>query len=237
MRAPHKHGEPTVTVTPAADPNARPERVRPYVVATGSIAAGASTISERLIDRLGWKGHLEGHVEVDNPFFGDANSEFGRWGFHSQVHFLLASIHRHDALAAALAEVNLAAPAIVEDRTPFEHTGAYLETYARLGRLSEREAELLRELTVVLERSYLVPDLVIYRELADDQLRGRVVARGREGETQDLELLCALRDSFNEFIAGWDRSPKIIVPADVDVLDNTVFERIVEQVTHALSRN
>lgn len=213
----------------------RPGRIRPYVVATGSIAAGASTISQRLIERLGWWGHLEGHVERANAFFADANSNFARWGFHSQVHFLLASVHRHDALAAALADPELDAPAVVEDRTPFEHTAVYLETYAQLGRLDERQAQLLRELTAVLDRSYLVPDLLIYRSLSDSLLQRRVVERGRAGETTDLELLTALRDNFDAFAASWGRSPKIVVPADTDVFDDDLFDSIVDEITEKLS--
>lgn len=204
---------------------------------TGAIGAGATTLAQLLIHQLKWAGYLEGPIEQDNPFLGDAYRDFSRWGFHSQTHFLLSSVRRHDALRHALAEMNSAAPVIVEDRTPFEHTGAYLASYEKLGRIPAREASLLRDLTQVLERNYLPPDLLIYREMTPGQLTARVTERGRPGEeAADFELLETVRASFDEFIAGWDRSEKIIVPAEVDVLEPTVATSWIDHIVRTLER-
>lgn len=208
-------------------------RSRPYVVVTGAVAAGASTLSQTLIDQLGWVGHLEGAVQSDNAFFIDAYEDFTRWGFHSQVHFLLASVRRHQLLAGMLAD---SGPPIVEDRTPFEHTGVYLTSYEKLGRIPARESALLRDLTSAVEREYLVPDLLVYRELTNEQLLIRVAGRGRPGEdAADFELLETIRTTFDEFVASWDLSPKIIVPAGLNVLSRTMSEPLLQSVRDVFS--
>jgi len=109
-----------------------------YVVVTGAIAAGASTLSQVLAERLGWQTHLEGHVEVDDDFFSRAASDLNRWGLASQAHFLLASVDRHAALKARL---KAAAPGhvIVEDRTPFEHTAVYVAAHELTGALPVKQ--------------------------------------------------------------------------------------------------
>lgn len=221
--------------SPLSEP--RPaKRLRPYVVATGSIAAGATTLATTLIDNLGWSGHLEGAIENDNAFFGDAYQNFERWGFHSQVHFLVASANRHAALENALCSPSEHSPAVVEDRTPFEHTGAYLVAYDRLKRISDREVALLRQLTRVIESSYLTPDLLIFRQMTTEQLGRRVASRGRAGESAaDLQLLEALRVAFEDFVADWDRSAKLILPPDVDLLEPGVAADVAEQVARTLN--
>lgn len=201
---------------------------RPYIVVTGAVAAGASTLSQALVDALGWEAFLEGHVERDNQFFADAYQDFLRWGFHSQVHFLTSSMRRHSQLGTMLASAG--SRPIVEDRTPFEHSGAYLQAYDSLNRIPARESELLRDLTALAECNFLTPDLLIYRQMTPEQLLARVEQRGRDGEdAADFELLDAIRVSFETFVRDWDRSPKIIVPASVDVFDPVAIDSVIRE--------
>jgi deoxyadenosine/deoxycytidine kinase len=111
---------------------------RRYVAITGAIAAGASTLAHMLIQQLEWEPLLEGAIEINNAFFVDAYNDFSRWGFHSQVDFLTRSAERHLKLVGKLHGPEAAqANVIVEDRTPFEHTGAYLLAYRRLHWISK----------------------------------------------------------------------------------------------------
>jgi deoxyadenosine/deoxycytidine kinase len=201
---------------------------RPYVVVTGAVAAGASTLADVLIGRLGWEGFLDSSVEDHNRFFADAYRDFSRWGFHSQLHFLTRSAGRHARLQKMLAT---AGPAIVEDRTPFEHTGAYLRALEALGRIPTREAELLRATTTIIEGHFVIPDVLVYRQMSPEQLLSRVRQRGRTGEdAADFELFDALRISFDTFVEQWDRGTKIIVPATVDVHDAAALAAVISQI-------
>lgn len=210
---------------PARHPDAR------YVVITGSIAAGATTLSTKLIDRFGWRELLEGHVDQDNPFFVDSNDDPHRWRFHSQVHFLTASVHRHDRLREMLAEPGV----VVEDRTPFEHNGAYTAAHETLGNITPQEAAMLGAVGDVVERHYLTPDLLIFREMSRERLPEAVAERARPGEdTIDVHTLEVIWKQFNDFAERWDRSEKILVPADLDVYNTGEFDELAERVNAAL---
>lgn len=205
-----------------------------YVVVTGAIAAGASTLSEALIAKYGWGELLEGRVAIDNPFFARAYVDPQRWVLNSQIHFLTASVARHRQLAEKLA-ASESDTVILEDRTPFEHMAAYTETYRRLGRIPSDEAGLLDRLAEVIEVHYLTPDLLVYREMDHGQLLTRVQERGREGEgNADLELLEAVRQSFDDMVDKWDRSDVLTVPATTDVKNPAQFELLAAEIHRRL---
>lgn len=216
--------------------NGRRLERRRYVSITGAIAAGASTLAHALIRQLEWEPLMEGAIEVNNSFFIDACNDFPRWGFHSQVDFLARSAERYLQLAGKLHGSEAAqANVIVEDRTPFEHTGAYLLAYRRLRWISEREAEVLERLTRVVERSYVVPDLLIYREASLAQLVARTTRRARPGEQQlSSQMLDEVRRSFSEFIDHWDRSPVLTVAATTDLFDERAVAGVVTAVRNFL---
>lgn len=214
-----------------------PARSAKYVVVTGAIAAGASTLSEALIDKYGWGELLEGQVAVDNPFFERAYSDPQRWILASQIHFLTASVERHRRLAEKLAAAE-PGEVILEDRTPFEHMAGYTDTYRRLGRIPKDEAALLDRIAEVIEKQYLVPDLLVYRQMQQDQLLARVQERGRLGEGHaDIELLDGVLQSFNLMVARWDRSQVLSVPATVDVKDSAQFEPLADEIYRRLFPN
>jgi deoxyadenosine/deoxycytidine kinase len=209
---------------------------RRYVAITGAIAAGASTLAHMLTRQLEWEPLLEGAVEINNEFFVDAYNDFPRWGFHSQVDFLTRSAERHLQLVGKLHKSEATrANVIVEDRTPFEHTGAYLLAYRRLHWISEREAQALERLTRIIERHYVVPNLLIYREASLAQLVARTARRARPGEQQlDSQMLDEVRRSFSEFIGNWDRSPVLTIAATTDLFDERAAAGVVTAVHNSL---
>lgn len=197
-----------------------------YVVVTGAIAAGASTLSELLVTRYNWGELLEGDVAAENPFFQRVYQHPQRWILSSQLHFLTASVERHRRLAEMLEEAG-PEDVILEDRTPFEHTAAYTETYRRLGRVPADEAALLDRTAEIFEQHYLVPDLLVYRQMDHNQLLARVQERGREGESQaDIALLDGVRQSFDMMMERWDRCDLLSVHPAVDVKDSAQFEKV-----------
>jgi len=186
-----------------------------YVVVTGAVAAGATTVASLIADQWSADKLLEGQIEVHNPFFEDAQHDPERWAFASQAHFLQASAQRHVLLKERMRDS--AAAWIVEDRTPFEHTGVYVEAARRLGHLQNREAKLLGELAKHIEGQYVAPAVLIYREMTEDQLVERVRTRGRIGESTDFERLQTIHRTFDGFIESWDRSPVVRIGADLDL--------------------
>ncbi len=200
-----------------------------YVVVTGAVGAGATTIANVVLKRWDAEALLEGQIETLNPFFKDAQTDPHRWAFASQAHFLAASAARHETLGRLLHDSR--AGLVVEDRTPFEHQGAYSLSNRQLGYLSDREFGLLADLAREIEKQYLVPDLLIYREMTDEQLVERVLSRGRDGETADADRLRSVHEAFESFVAGWTRSPVVRIAADVDVLSESGEATVVGALT------
>ncbi|WP_181015988.1 deoxynucleoside kinase [Microbacterium sp. BH-3-3-3] len=203
-----------------------------YVVVTGAVGAGATTVSNVILRRWDADPLLEDQIETNNPFFKDAQTDPERWAFSSQAHFLAASVERHARLRALLETTET--DFVVEDRTPFEHHGAYVLSAYRLGHLSEREYELLTKLAREIEKQYLIPDLLVYREMTDEQLVERVLTRGRDGESADHGRLSSIHEAFEAFADKWDRSPLTRVPADLDVLDPDGEETLVHSLSTVL---
>lgn len=186
-----------------------------YVAVTGAIGAGATTLATFI--ELNWDSQtlLEGKIEAINPFFEDAQRDPERWAFASQAHFLAASARRHDVLRRLLAETDK--QLVIEDRTPFEHTGVYARSARSLGYIMERELDVLTELSRVVEQEYLVPTVLVYREMTDDQLTERVAVRGRPGESAEFTRLKSVHDAFETFISNWSHSAVLRIGHDVDL--------------------
>lgn len=200
-----------------------------YVVATGSVGAGATTVANIVMGRWNADELLEGQIEKLNPFFIDAQDDPARWGFASQAHFLAASAVRHENLRTRLQDTS--ADIVIEDRTPFEHHGAYSRANHELKTLSDREYALLTALNREIEKQYEVPALLIYREMTDEQLVDRVIGRGREGEAADAVRLRAFHQAFERFADEWDKSDIVRVPADWDLMTTEGREQLVDLLT------
>ncbi|OAN38847.1 deoxynucleoside kinase [Microbacterium sp. H83] len=200
-----------------------------YIVATGAVAAGATTVANIVMSRWNADELLEGQIEKLNPFFIDAQNDPARWGFASQAHFLAASAERHEKLRTRLQDTS--ADIIIEDRTPFEHHGAYSRANHEQKTLSDREFALLAALNREIEKQYEVPALLIYREMTDEQLVERVLSRAREGEAADVVRLRAFHQAFERFADEWDKSAIVRVPADWELMAPEGQEQLVDLLT------
>lgn len=197
-----------------------------YVAVTGAVGAGATTLVNFIAEK--WKAEtlLEGQIEALNPFFQSAQRDPHRWSFASQAHFLAASARRHDDLRRILASTEK--PIVLEDRTPFEHTGVYASSAHHLGHILQDEFHVLTELSRVIEHSYIVPALLVYREMTDDQLIERVAERGRQGESTDFARLKSVHDAFQEFVSHWQRSPVVRIGHDWDLYSPEGQQQTIE---------
>jgi deoxyadenosine/deoxycytidine kinase len=172
-------------------------------------------------------------------------ADLPRWGFHSQVHFLVTSARRHRQLAALVAEGE-AGPAldrppsplpVVEDRTPYEHRAVYLAVQEELGLLPHDEIAVLTDLAVVLERAFLVPDVLIHRRVRPSQADERIRRRARPGEEHmDARWLAAVAAAFDAMAADWTRCPVVDVGEDVDADDPSAVTGVLATVAGVLAR-
>jgi deoxyadenosine/deoxycytidine kinase len=194
------------------------------VAVTGPIAAGATTLAKRFVDVLGWLPVLEADVESSNQFFARYHARPERYAFHNQVAFLIQSAELH----ARIIDTDRSHDTFVQDYTPFEHTEVYAAVMAELGILDETEYALVQRLAKQLTNSFVVPSILIYRDLSVSALGKRVKERGRPSE-QDLQdtFLMAIRERFERWAKEWSRSPILRIDPSTDVLsDDAVVQQI-----------
>jgi deoxyadenosine/deoxycytidine kinase len=183
------------------------------IAITGAIAAGATTLGRVLVSANGWSAFFEADVEQANPFFVLYHREPLRYALHNQVAFLTQSAELHDRMQSSEVAIG------VQDYTPFEHTAVYAHAQAALGRLDIKELELLDRLSGFVERSFITPDVLIYRRLSEAALVARVRGRGRPSEQQlSLEFLKAVRERFEIWANNWRQSPVITLEEDFDAV-------------------
>jgi deoxyadenosine/deoxycytidine kinase len=202
------------------------------IAVTGPIAAGATTLARSLVTQMTWSPLFEEDVEAHNPFFACYHADPCRYAFHNQVTFLTQSTEAHARLRRQ------ARPDLVciQDFCPFEHTEVYAYVQHQLGLLTDVEYDLLRRLTALLERQYVVPAALIYRPIHPEQLLQRVRERCRSSEQAlKLEFLDALRRRFDEWATAWIRSPIVVVSADLDVQrDGAVVRELGEAIARKM---
>jgi deoxyadenosine/deoxycytidine kinase len=194
------------------------------IAVTGSIAAGATTLAQKLEELMSLRRQLEENVENSNSFFKSYHEDQPRWAFSNQVMFLTKSAENHKSMCEDTTDT-----VYIQDFTPFEHTEVYATAQHRMGLLTDAEYTLLQRLTKVIEPRYKVPDVLIYRQRSKGSLRQRIVERGRPSEQRlDEPFLDAVWTRFEEWSAQWNRSPIITVDESVDVLKNEVYlQRLV----------
>jgi len=202
------------------------------IAITGSIAAGATTLAEKLEELMRLRRQLEENVERSNAFFQIYHEDPHRWAFSNQVMFLTKSAEKHASMRNDTTDT-----VHIQDFTPFEHTEVYATVLHQMGRLSEAEYKLLQRLTKLIEPLYKVPDVLIYRRRSKESSRQRIVERGRPSEQGlDEPYLDALWTRFEEWTAQWKRSPVIIVDESVDVLkDGDHLQQLVGELRKNLN--
>src|SRR3989344_6859259 len=68
-----------------------------FVVVSGNIGSGKTTLTKKLSERLGWKPHFES--VQDNPYLSDFYKDMSRWSFPLQIFFLNNRFRAHQYVA------------------------------------------------------------------------------------------------------------------------------------------
>jgi deoxyadenosine/deoxycytidine kinase len=184
------------------------------VAITGTIGAGATTLSNRLVQIMGWKPLLEADVETNNPFFALYNQRPKEYAFHNQVTFLTKSAEEHRRLYAE----GMSEQIYVQDFTPFEHVGVYSNVQKEVGNLTNEEFNILDRLSSVLSTIYITPRVLVYRQTPDGDLLRRIQERARPSELiLPQAFLEKVNQRFEAWVHEWEYSPVVIVGPNIDV--------------------
>ena len=178
----------------------------PFIIVTGNIAAGKSTLTDRLAGELGLRAHLE--RVADNPFFGPPSQR----SLESEMWFLADSVVAHRAIERG-------GQGGLQERSAYEHVPVFAQARRRLGWLGADELALLRTVADLLTGGLEPPDLLVYLQADVQDLTERIAERARPGEQQfDPAYLAALAELYDELVDGWRLSPVYrLDTASVDV--------------------
>jgi len=196
-----------------------------YIAVAGNIGVGKSTLVSLLAQHLGWEPVYEAVAE--NPYLADFYSDMDRWGFHSQMFFLVRRLQQHRELA-------LRPGPILQDRSVYEDAEIFARNLFHQGHMSERDWQTYYELYQTLSRMLKPPDLVIYLRASVATLRRRITGRGREYEHGIADgYLYDLNKLYDEWAKRFTLSPVLTV--DTDNLDYVQHEEHLEQIWARIS--
>jgi deoxyadenosine/deoxycytidine kinase len=193
-----------------------------FVLVAGNIAAGKTSLTERIGARLGWRTAFES--VADNPYLGDFYADMRQWSFHLQIFFLGHRAQQHDELANA-------AESAIADRSIYEDAFIFARALHHLGNLEERDYKAYRRIFDRVVAGLPRPDLLLYLKAPVPVLMERIRRRGRSIETGITSDYLALLDTFyGEWIANFDLCPVLTIPSqDLDFVHKPQHLDIVVQ--------
>jgi deoxyadenosine/deoxycytidine kinase len=197
----------------------------PLVAISGNISVGKSTLAEILAARWGWELFKE--PEVSNPYLADYYRQPYRWGFHSQMFFLLERYKGHLKLQQQGANALL-------DRSIYEDAEVFAYSI-----LSPRDWRTYRNYYYFSLRRLQPPRLVVYLQASPDVLLSRLRLRGRQYEREvTLDYLNQLNIRYDQWAQRFRRCPLLRVETDrLDVVRSGAdMEQVVMEIEEALHR-
>lgn len=196
-----------------------------FVLVSGNIGAGKTSLTERLGQQLGWRTAYES--VQDNPYLADFYADMRQWAFHLQVFFLGHRAEQHLAMAED-------ARSAIIDRSIFEDAEIFARASLELGNVTQRDFETYYKVYELVVNSLPAPDLLLYLKAPVDILLGRIQARGRAMESGvTAEYLALLERYYERWLASFDLCPVLTIRTnDLDFVHKASHLDIVIQRVH-----
>ncbi len=195
-----------------------------FVVISGNIAVGKTTLSQRLAVALQWKPYMEDFT--GNPYLADFYDDMAAWSFHSQIFFLARRLQHHHAITHYPGHV-------LQDRSVYEDAEIFAHNLYLRGLISARDYDCYRALYDGVSGFLPPPSLVIYLQAPVSLLIERIKQRGRDYEQMiSAQYLDDLNQLYEDWIGRWSASPLLrLKMQDYDILqDADAVGRIIQQV-------
>ncbi len=192
-----------------------------HIAIEGVIGAGKTTLAAMLGDTLSAKVVLEKFEE--NPFLKDFYRDPDRYGFQTQIFFLLTRYkQQRELFQADLFHRFLVTDYIFEKDKIF----AYLN-------LQDEELKLYETLVSSIEHSIPTPDLVVYLQSSVQRLMTNIKKRARSYESEMSEqYIKDLNEAYNYFFFRYKSTPLLIVNStEIDFVNNREeYEDLVREI-------
>ena len=181
-----------------------------YIAIEGPIGVGKTSLAQLLSKELGARLVLEDFE--DNPFLPDFYNDPERFGFQTQLFFLLQRYRQQQDLR----QVDLFQKLLITDYMFVKD-----RLFASLN-LDDKEMHLYDTVASLLERNIIKPDLVIYLQADTDILMKNIEKRGRNMERNiTWEYIDALNQVYTEYFFRYQDTPLVIINTNnIDFVEN-----------------
>ena len=185
-------------------------RILYYIAIEGPIGVGKTSLAELLSKELGARLVLEDFE--DNPFLPDFYNDPERFGFQTQLFFLLQRYRQQQDLR----QVDMFQKLLITDYMFVKD-----RLFASLN-LGDKEMHLYDTVASLLERNIIKPDLVIYLQADTDVLMKNIEKRGRNMERNvTWEYIDALNQVYTEYFFRYQDTPLVIINTNnIDFVEN-----------------
>ena len=161
-----------------------------YIAIEGPIGVGKTSLAQLLSKELGARLVLEDFE--DNPFLPDFYNDPERFGFQTQLFFLLQRYRQQQDLR----QVDMFQKLLITDYMFVKD-----RLFASLN-LNEKEMSLYDTVANMMERNVIGPDLVIFLQADTEILMRNISRRGRDFEKNMSEdYIDALNQVYNEYFS------------------------------------
>ncbi len=180
--------------------------MKKFIIVSGNIGCGKSSLTDLLSKRLGWTPYYE--VVENNPYLEDFYQDMKKWSFHLQIFFLSKRFIHHQEILKNPASV-------VQDRSIYEDVDIFARNLNEQGYMEDRDYGNYRELFKVMTQFLAPPDLIVYLQASVPTLLQRISLRGRDYEkTISEEYLNQLNILYERWVEDFNICPILKVPAD-----------------------
>ena len=181
-----------------------------YIAIEGPIGVGKTSLAKLLSKELSARLVLEDFE--DNPFLPDFYNDPERFGFQTQLFFLLQRYRQQQDLR----QVDMFQKLLITDYMFVKD-----RLFASLN-LDDKEMHLYDTVASLLERNIIRPDLVIYLQADTDVLMKNIAKRGRNMERNvTWEYIDALNQVYTEYFFRYQDTPLVIINTDnIDFVEN-----------------
>ena len=181
-----------------------------YIAIEGPIGVGKTSLAQLLSKELGARLVLEDFE--DNPFLPDFYNDPERFGFQTQLFFLLQRYRQQQDLR----QVDMFQKLLITDYMFVKD-----RLFASLN-LGDKEMQLYDTVASLLERNIIRPDIVIYLQADSDVLMKNIEKRGRNMEKNvTWEYIDALNQVYTEYFFRYQDTPLVIINTNnIDFVEN-----------------
>jgi deoxyadenosine/deoxycytidine kinase len=191
-----------------------------HVAIAGNIGAGKTALTEVMGDYFDWSPVYE---KVDeNPYLTDFYNDMRRWAFNLQVFFLSRRFEQ-------LRRIEAMDDSVVQDRSIYEDAQIFARNLYEMDLMSGRDYENYTTLFAIMTSYVSPPTLLVYLRASVPTLVEHIQRRGREYEsTIRIDYLERLQEHYEDWIADYDRGPKLIIEVDeLDFVNDAADRRTV----------